>query len=327
MSLERIYERDTDALFLRSLRANPSLVGAIARLATGNSYAEIAEVKGQVRHSVSTGSIDIVVRFPGGPILLIENKIDAAYSITRDGHGQPQRYQRAVAAYRDAGTDAFSILLAPKTYLQCSRLADLFDAQICYEELRPFLSGNDLALLDAAILQAEAPYEPVANAHSGEFFAAVRELIERRFLSLIMKHNPNDGGVRPDDSRTIYFDVPRTLHLHRGVPRPRMSLQCWDSAARSASVKIMLADRARLSGALKLPTSLTDIGGYLRPAGRSLGIAIDTPRLETQTPFKEQADDIVEALEAALRLQRWWNENGDLLREWATTPIIGPPLK
>ena len=95
-----------------------------------------------------------------------------------------------------------------------------------------------------------------------------------------------------------------------------MSLQCWDNAARSASVKIMLPDRAALSEQLLVPQSLSDIGGYLRSAGRSLGIVIDSPRLNTQRPFAEQADDIVEALESALRLQGWWNENSDILRQW-----------
>lgn len=131
-----------------------------------------------------------------------------------------------------------------------------------------------------------------------------------------MKHDPNDGGLRPHASRTIYFDVPRTLHFHAGVPRPRMSLQCWDSDAPSASVKIMLGNGSAVADRLIAPQSLADIGGYLRPAGRSLGIVIDTPRLDTQRPFQEQADDVVEALEAALRLQRWWNENGETLRGW-----------
>jgi hypothetical protein len=314
----RIYERDTDALFLRLLRERPDVAKAVAELATGRRPTGAIEVKGQVRHAVGTGSIDIVVRFRGGPILLIENKIDAAYSITREGHGQPQRYQRSVAAFRGTGSEAFSVLLAPASYLSASRLADLFDARIPYEDMLGLVEANDHELIESAILQARTPYEPVANAHTGEFFTALRQLIVGYFPDLLMKHNPNDGGVRPDASRTIYFDVPRTLRLHPGVPRPRMSLQCWDSAARSASVKIMLPDRAAHAGWLSAPQSLADIGGYLRSAGRSLGIVVDTPRLDTQRPFDEQADDVVEGLEAALRLQRWWNENSDILLHWVT---------
>jgi hypothetical protein len=314
----RIYERDTDALFLRLLRDQPEVAVVLAELATGRRPTSATEVRGQVRHPASAGSIDIVVRFRSGPVLLIENKIDAAYSITREGHGQPQRYQRSVAAFREAGAEAFSVLLAPERYLAGSRLADLFDARITYEKLRNLVDDKDRAILEAAILQAETPYEPVANSYAGEFFVAVRQLIAGHFPDLVMKHDPNDGGVRPDASRTIYFDVPRTLRLHADVPRPRMSLQCWDSAARSASVKIMLSDRTALVNRLSLPQSLTDIGGYLRSAGRSLGIVVDTPRLDTQRPFDEQADDIIEGLEAALRLRGWWNENGDILLRWAS---------
>lgn len=208
------------------------------------------------------------------------------------------------------------------SYLSASRLADLFDARISYESLRDVMEGNDRALLEAAILQAKTPYEPVANAGAGEFFAAIRQLIVRRFPDLVMKHEPNDGGVRPDASRTVYFDVSRTLPQHTDVPRPRMSLQCWDSAARSASVKIMLPDRAPLADRLSVPQSLTDIGGYLRAAGRSVGIVIDTPRLDPQRPFVEQADNIVEALEAALRLQGGWNANSDTLREWMALRVV-----
>jgi hypothetical protein len=78
----------------------------------------------------------------------------------------------------------------------------------------------------------------------------------------------------------------------------------------------MLPDRALLADRLPLSQSLVDIGGYLRSAGRSLGIVIDIPRLDTQISVSQQGDNIVEALEAALRLQRWWKDNAQLLREW-----------
>jgi hypothetical protein len=136
-----------------------------------------------------------------------------------------------------------------------------------------------------------------------------------------MKRDPNANGIRPTDSRTIYFDVNRILKTHLNVPKPKMSLQCWDSAAPSASVKIMMADLAHLADTLKNPQDLEDSGGYLRRAGRSLGIVIDTPRLETQRPLEDQADDVVEGLEAALRLQRWWDNNATLLRSWSKPHI------
>lgn len=73
---------------------------------------------------------------------------------------------------------------------------------------------------------------------------------------------------------------------------------------------------AHLAGQVPEPSDLADIGGYLRPAGRSLGIVIDTLRLDTQLSFQDQWDDIVEALEAAIRLQGWWNNNSLVLAKW-----------
>jgi len=141
-----------------------------------------------------------------------------------------------------------------------------------------------------------------------------------------MKRDPNADGVRPDHSRTVYFDVPKTLRIHPDVLRPKMSLQCWDSSAPSASVKIMLTGQAHLAERLNAPRNLSDIGGYLRRAAGSLGIVIDTSRLDTQRPFADQADDVVEALEAAVRLQKWWNENADILRSW-TQMVARKPLR
>lgn len=312
----RVYERDTDILFIKLLRDRPEVVEILAREVLGMQLDVMPTVRGQVRHEGGTGSIDLVVEFRSGPVLLVENKIDAAYSTTREGHGQPQRYRASVAARRQTGLDVRSVLIAPARYLAASRLAGMFDARVSYEAFLRVVDGPELTLLLSAILQAETPYEPVANVQSGDFFAAARRLVLERFPDLVMKHDPNAEGVRPDASRTIYFDVARTLLAHPNAPRPRMSLQCWDSTARSASVKIMLPNRASMAAKLAVPGNLADIGGYLRAAGRSLGIVVDTPRLDTQRPLSEQVDDVVEALEAALRLQSWWNENSDVVRQW-----------
>ena len=314
----RVYERDTDALFLKLLRSRVTAIEVVARETLVTLPDILPTVRGQVRHDCGSGSIDLEVSFRDGPVFLIENKIDAAYSTTREGRGQPQRYATSVDARRRAGQDARSVLLAPARYLTGSRLAGMFDVQLAYEAFRSVVEGSDRTLLEAAIRQAETPYEPVANLRSSDFFAATRQLIFERFPDLVMKHDPNAGGVRRDASRTVYFDVGRTLRAHPNVPRARMSLQCWDSAARSASVKIMLPNRAGLADKLPIPRDLADIGGYLRPAGRSLGIVVDTPRLDTQQPIAVQADEVVEALEAALRLQSWWNNNKSELQRWTS---------
>jgi hypothetical protein len=314
----RVYERDTDAAFLRLFRGSSNFAKSFARAVTGRSVDGAAQVEGQRRHVGSTGSIDISIRYPCGLLVLIENKIDAGYSVTQDGHGQPQRYQRTVATYRERGVEVYSVLLAPENYIKSSRLADMFDRCVTYESLREEISASDAALIEAAIRQAEAPYEPIPNTGAISFFASIRKLVTEHYPDIFMKRDPNPSGIRPADSRTVYFDTARSLHSHPAIRRPRMSLQCWDSGAPSASVKIMMDGLAHLAKHLPVPGDLADIGGYLRPAGRSLGIVIDTPRLNTQRPFQDQWDDIVEALEAAIRLQGWWNNNSLLLAKWQT---------
>lgn len=314
----RIYERDTDSLFLRLLRLQPGFCSFFATTLTGRTPAGTARIEGQTNHVGSSGKIDLVLAFANGPRFLIENKIDAGYSITRAGAGQPQRYQSTVAAWRARGVEAYSVLLAPERYLAGSRSAHIFDFRLAYERLRTQLQADsDLLLLDTAILQAELPYEPVPDAGAGQFFTSMRNLIRERFPDLVMKRDPNPDGIRPLGSHTIYFEASKTLRFHAGCPHPSMSLQCWDSGAPSASVKIMLGGLARLAhDRPKPPSSLADIGGYIRPATQSLGIVIDTPRFDTQKSLNEQFDDAIEALEAGVRLQRWWNENSDTFRTW-----------
>lgn len=310
----RIYERDTDALLVRLLRTDVAFAHRFTAFC-GLGEVEIVGVRGQQRHCVDTGTIDIVVALRGGGLLLVENKIDAAYSVTRAGHGQPERYQRSVETFRRAGAHAQSVLVAPARYLAASRFKEAFDLHISYEDFCGWARADDRQLLMQAIEQAEAPYEPLPNEGAGEFFGAMRSLVEHRYPDLAMKHDPNPNGVRPAESRTIYFDVRHTLVAHVGVPPPRMSLQCWDKSAPSASVKIMLGGCAGLSGRIQPPQALKDIGGYLRPAGRSLGIVVDTPRLDTQRSPEEQISEVTDALDAALRLQLWWRESPEFLTE------------
>lgn len=316
--MPRIYERDTDRLFTTAFTRNARFADLFLRLVDGDATNRITRVMQQTRHHGGhSGSIDLELRRRDGAVLLIENKIDAAYSVTQAGDPQPERYQASVAALRGRGQKAASVLLAPDIYLQGTRHAHLFDHQISYESLRPALAGDDLALLDAAILQAATPYDPVPNTDSAAFFSEYEAFVRRHFPMLVMKHNPNGNGVRPTESRTIYFDVPRTLRAWAQLPRPRMSLQCRDSAAPSASVKIMLGGWAQRAGDIPVPTRLAEAGGYIRPAGKSLGLVIDTPQLDTQIPFAAQVAEVEAGLEAAKRLASWWNEYGGSLARGA----------
>jgi len=224
--MTRIYERQTDALFLSALTRNSAFSAAFLDAIDGVPGNGVHDVSTQTPHRGAghRGSIDLQIRRKDGSILLVENKIDAGYSVTRVGDPQPERYRASVAALRAKGLSATSVLLAPEVYLRGTRHGAAFDHQISYETLRPNFHGDDLALLDAAILQAVTPYDPEPNPSSAAFFAAYEGFARRHFPELVIKRNPNGNGVRPTESRTIYFDVPRTLREWAHLPRPRMSL-------------------------------------------------------------------------------------------------------
>jgi len=314
--MTRIYERQTDALFAKALTDNPAFAAAFLAAVDRIPENRIVALSTQTRHRGGghRGSIDLEATRADGAILLIENKIDAGYSVTNTGNPQPERYRASVAALRNRGQKAASVLLAPDIYLTGTRHVDAFDHQVSYEMLRGALGGRDLELLDAAITQAATPYDPVPNISSGAFHADLKAFASLHFPELVIKKNPNGNGVRPGGSNTIYFDVPRTLKKWPHLPRPRMSLQCRDLGAPSASVKIMLGGLACQTDGITVPDSLLEIGGYIRRAGQSLGLVLDTPHLDTQKPFDEQVAEVEEGLEAASKLTAWWNSQAETLQ-------------
>jgi hypothetical protein len=75
-----------------------------------------------------------------------------------------------------------------------------------------------------------------------------------------------------------------------------------------------LADSRRHFAFLAVPDGLRAIGGYIRPAGGSLGLVIDTPRLDTDRPFINQGASVDVALSKAADLKAWWDAHGAALR-------------
>ncbi len=316
--MARIYERQTDALFPRALLKNPAFAAIFLTAVDEASENYISGLSTQTPHhgAGQGGSIDLEITLSNGKILLLENKIDAGWSVTRNGETQPDRYRATVAALRERGIDARSVLVAPQAYLNGSRHAAVFDAQVSYEALATALDGMDATVIWTAIRQAETPYEPSPNARTGDFFADYSALVSTEFPSLALKANPNGKGTRPTGSRTFYFDAKHMLHDHAGVPRPRISVQAWDSSAPMASAKFMIGGWGLLADKQSAPASLDAIGAYLRPAGRSLGLAIDTPHLNKQRLLGEQIDDVRHGLAAIDALRLWWNKHGAEMAKW-----------
>ncbi len=307
--IPRITESQIDDLFARKL-ADPDFAAAFLSLARVRG--RIAKITPQHRHPMGRGSVDLHLTLADGTVILVENKIDANWSVA--GESQPIRYRESIAVLRSNGTRAGSLLLAPQVYLSTSRDSMQFDRQVSYEACLEHLDDDDRTCLAAAIAQASRPYEPEPDLASGDFFSSFRSYVALHYPALVLKPEPNGNGVRPTGSRTFYFEVARTLRLFSELPKPKMSLQAWDSGAAAPSVKIMLGGLAKMAPNMKVPEGLRAIGGYIRPAGGSLGLVIDTPRLHTNLPFAEQKRTVDTALGKAAELKNWWDGNGDILR-------------
>lgn len=130
--MARIYERQTDTLFATALSRNPEFVRLFLTAIDGAQGNGVVRVALQTPHQGPghRGSIDLELIRADGSVLLVENKIDAGYSVTRSGDPQPDRYRASIAALRGRGRRAASVLLAPAVYVAGTRHAGAFDHRV-----------------------------------------------------------------------------------------------------------------------------------------------------------------------------------------------------
>lgn len=294
----RIYEYQIDAEIVAALKNPISAANILARL--GCDGATVSNVLSQAPHTGSSGTIDVVAVLSDGTHLLIENKIDAAYSLNRDQLTQPERYRKSTGQLNANGTPAVAVLIAPERYLASTRLLADFDRSLSYEALAELLAKDARALVIEAARQAALPYEPVPSEANIRTFEAIYRLQEARFPELVLKGN----RVRPRESVTIYVDVLKTLRAYPGVPKPSMSVQL-----RQTGAKIMLPRLALAAEHLEPSQSMAAMGASFSRAGRSLGIRLPTDQIDVDQPFEKQADAAHRALEALDTLRHWWNSH------------------
>lgn len=320
-----VTEYALDGVIERLLLADWKVAALLLDAAALEAGFDRVTIARQVRHVGASGTADLVVRYWLGPactaMLLVENKIDAGF--TPD---QPARYAISRDAQRSSVPAIATLLLAPDVYLAGSRLASGFDAAAPYERLLPLASGPDRELIATAIERAESPYEPVPVPEVMDFFTGYAELARSAAPDLVLKRNPNSAGARPEASRTIYFDARRSgfagydFLLKEGRPASlRVSHQCWDSGAPNPSVKAMLDGWAQHLPIVSpvLAPSLRASGIYLRAAGRSLALVLDTKRLDNMRPVAGQETVILDALSKLQRLRDAWNGLEEPLRRAA----------
>ena len=328
-----VTESSIDRVLAHLLTSSTSAVRAFLE-ASAPSHRDLtfdhATVSAQVPHLGTHGTADLALSLwlenRLQALILIENKIDAGF--TPD---QPARY----ALCRDTHLASKStpvvatLLVSPSIYIAGSRLKDAFDGTLSYERLLRFLEGPDRALMELAIERAASPYEPLPVAAVMGFFDGYAAIAAEAFPDLKIKANPNSANARPEASRTIYFDTKASGFRHYPFLKKgdktasiRVSHQCWDASAPSASVKLMLDGWAGhvVTAEKFLMPALKGSGLYLRPAGRSLAWVAHTKRLDNMRPAADQRAAIEEALCQLRHIRAVWNGMEDVLAEIAAAP-------
>lgn len=316
----KITESHLDTIIANALETNELAARAVlaaASPADAQLDFDRITVRRQVRHKNTHGTADLVLHLWRGKrlqaLVLIENKIDAGF--TPD---QPQRYRisRDAHAANGAVPVVATLLISPSIYIDGSRLKDLFDGVLSYEAILPLVHRNDRKAVEIAIERASSPYEPVPVEAVMSFFDGYAQIVANAYPDLRIKTNPNSGNARPEASRTIYFDTRASgfrrypfLLKDNKAASIRVSHQCWDSNAPSASVKLMLDGWAVHLGKV-MPILRPALAGkelYIRSAGRSLAIVADTVRLNNMRSAAVQKPAIEQALKKLQLIRDTWN--------------------
>ena len=130
--LPRLYERDIDVLMQEELIFNQAVCEVFSRALRLKPRLHVTQCALSVVDQ--TGETDLLSRFTDGDkqsVLLIENKIDAAFQPT-----QPERYRSRANELATNGETAYCVLIAPMRYSIGNTVATAyFDACVSYEDI------------------------------------------------------------------------------------------------------------------------------------------------------------------------------------------------
>jgi hypothetical protein len=229
--LPRLYERDIDVLLQEELIFNEavcnifsSALGLTAPLRVSPCTLSVVD---------GTGETDLLVRFlvnGASGVLLIENKIDAAFQPT-----QPERYKARANELANSGQEAYCILIAPTKYTDGNAAAAHFDACIAYEDVARAIGSQDTerakhraALLLRAVQQAKSSYIVIPAPEVTSMWQRIYEIARTEFPTLGMKA-PTDKG---ENSWWVIFkgNLPSRITIDWKVKNGAVDLSFWNGA-------------------------------------------------------------------------------------------------
>ena len=307
ISLTSVAERDIDLLLLEEFAANADFALWFAQECGMASLKRrpVLSVSRSVTRSSGESDLEVALLGEDGSVqyLLIENKIAARFQPR-----QADRYRERGDSYVRTGecSGFTTVLIAPASYLGFDREQFGFDYCVTYETVLIWFAERaksdarmaaKQAVLSRAIQKSKLGYIPIEDHPVTEFWHSYWELTQEIAPELQMP-NPEQ---KPSGAGFIYFhpvELPKQVTLVHKLPYGNVDLQFSGMGNQLA----VLLQRVRDY----LEPDMT-----VRPANKSGAVRLKVPVLDTTEAFGPQRDDLLEGIEAALRLLRWY----------ATTPF------
>ncbi|PDT73058.1 PD-(D/E)XK nuclease family protein [Bradyrhizobium sp. C9] len=229
--LPRLYERDIDVLLQEELIFNEVVCDVFSSALGFDATLEISECSLSVVDG--TGETDLLARFivdGKSGVLLIENKIDAAFQPT-----QPERYRARATELAGTGQEAYCVLIAPAKYTEGNSAAAHFDARVSYEDVAQAINSQSTerakhraALLLRAVQQSKSSYIVIPAREVTTMWQRIYEIARTEFPLLQMKP-PTDKGR---NSWWVIFkgNLPSRITIDWKVKNGFLDLSFWNGA-------------------------------------------------------------------------------------------------
>ncbi len=302
ITIAGVSERDIDLLLLEEFIASTRFCEwFISKIAFSEAKgANIEDVKRSVTHSTGESDLEITLINPekNRYRLLIENKVNAGFQPE-----QAERYKQRGETYiqHDDIQQYKTILVAPQAYFPNELKG--FDARVNYEVLCEWFEHHSLlgertryklSLLQSAIEKGTTGYQMIADAPVTNFWTAYWTLLQEIAPELDME----EPGNKPAGSTFIYFrgfDLPKGVSLCHKLTHGYIDVQFARMGERVSELKTQyspyLTDKMKMT-----------------QAGKSAVIRLHVPQLSIAETFESQQENVIQGIEAAKQLLKWYQE-------------------
>ena len=286
-------ERDVDLLLLEELVVSPAFLRHFLTLGGIQNVDQLVVLSAERAATDSIGESDILLRLlgPSGQhVVLVENKISAAFQPR-----QAERYRlRGTLAVQGGAVACHSILVAPSTYAG-GEPRD-FDGRVHYEDLVDWLrrqgdfrSRYRADVLAMALQKGALGYHPILDEPASQFWNC--------YWLFTTRHAPELGlskpGSKPAGSTFVYFNGaglrPGIFLVHK-MTHGHVDLEFSGWGSRLGELQVRIG-----------PLLGDDL--VIVKAAKSAAIRHAVPRVTLADRFEDQEEAVLQAIQAARRLQ------------------------